>query len=125
MSGGEVAQLQGAGERSGDPLTRADRIMVTMLAALLGGTIVGFVAIGGQLVGLQRQIGDLRAEMHREIGEVADRITRVETRLTGVETRLTGVETRLTGVETRLTRVETQIETRLVPASDSGDPAGP
>ena len=157
MSGGETDHAPGRGARSREPLTRADRIVVTMLAALLSGTLVGFVAIGGQLVGLQRQIGevrtdmtreigDLRTEMHSEFGKLSERITRVETRITRVETRLTGVETRLSdvetrlsGVETRLTAVETRlssaetrlsdveavIQTRLVPALDPRDAAGP
>ena len=143
MSSGETDRAAGRGGRSREPLTRADRIVVTMLAAMLSGTIVGFVAIGGQLVGLQRQIGevrtdmtrqigDLRTEMHSEFGKLSDRLSRVETRLSSVETRLSsvetrlsGVETRLTGVETRLTAVETVIETRLVPASAARDPTGP
>ena len=115
MRGGETDHAPGRAARSREPLSRADRIVVTMLAAMLG----GFVAIGGQLVGLQRQIGEvrtdmtreiggLRTEMHSEFGKLSDRLTRVETRLTTVETRLTTVETRLTTVETRLTTVETR-----------------
>ena len=115
-------------DRYRDRLSRADRYVVTMLAALLGCTVLGFVAIGGQLLNLQneigslrahtqREIGDLRAEMHQEIGRLrtemqeqfrilSERVTRVEERLTGVEERLTGVEERLTGAEERLSEVE-------------------
>jgi len=46
---------------------------------------------------MQRQIGGLRAEMHEEIGELSE----------------------------RMTRIETLIETHLVPASDPRDPIGP
>ena len=135
MSGGETDHTAGRGGRSREPLTRADRIVVTMLAAMLSGTLVGFVAIGSQLVGLQRQIGDvrthmtreigdLRSEMHSGFGKLSDRITSVETRLSSVETRLSSVETRLSDVETRLFDVEAVIQTRLVPALDARGPAG-
>ena len=46
---------------------------------------------------MQRQIGGRRAEMHEEIGELSE----------------------------RMMRIETLIETHLVPASSTRDPAGP
>ena len=42
-----------AGSRR-EPLARAERILTTMLGALLGSVILGFVAIGSQLVSMQR-----------------------------------------------------------------------
>jgi hypothetical protein len=79
-----MSDIPGAG-RSGETISRADPFVITMLAALLGSTLVGFVAIGGQLLDLQRQIGELRVEMHDEIGELSNRSTRVETLLESQE----------------------------------------
>ena len=67
MTGRGAGHLDG---RSREPLTRAERILIGMFAALLGSGVVGFTAINGQLVGIQRQIGDLRVEMHQEIGDL-------------------------------------------------------
>ena len=63
-----------------------------MLGALLGSVILGFVAIGSQLMSMHEAIGELRTEMHEaigglrtemhvEIGELSDRMTRIETSL--------------------------------------------
>ena len=104
MSSGETNHAAGRGGRSREPLTRADRIVVTMLAAMLG----GFVAIGGQLVGLQRQIGEVRTDMTREIGDLR-----------------TEMHSEFGKLSDRITRIETLIETRLLPASDPRGPAGP
>ena len=104
MSGGGPDHAARRGERSREPLTRADRIVVTMLAAMLG----GFVAIGGQLVGLQRQIGDVRTDMTREIGDLR-----------------TEMHSEFGNLLSRITRIETLLETRLGPPPDTRDPAGP
>ena len=91
-----------AGSRR-EPRERAERILMTVLGALLGSVILGFVAIGSQLMSMQRQmheaigglrdemheeigglrneISELRTEMHEEIGELSDRMTRIETSL--------------------------------------------
>ena len=53
--------------------------------------------------GIHDEIGDLRAEMHEEIGKLSDRMGQLSD---------------------RMTRVETLIETHLVPALDARDPAG-
>ena len=89
--------MRGNADRTREPLSRAERILVGMFAALLGSGAVGFAAISGQILGLQRQIGDLRSEMHeqngdlrsemhreigalgREVGELAERMDRIET----------------------------------------------
>ena len=63
-----------AGSRR-EPLHRAERILTTVLGALLGSVILGFVAIGSQLISMHEAIGGLRTE----IGELSDRITRIET----------------------------------------------
>ncbi len=77
MRGAETQQSERRGGRPREALGRVDRYIVGLLATLLGSTLVGFVTIGGQLVGMQRQIGNvqvevgnLRAEMHDEIGQL-------------------------------------------------------
>ena len=78
-----------AGSR-GEPRERAERILTTVLGALLGSVILGFVAIGSQLMSMHEAIGELRTEMHVEIGglrdemrtemgKLSDRMTRIET----------------------------------------------
>ena len=99
---------------SREPLTRTERLLVTMFvtmfAAMLGAGALGFTAISGQLLDMQKQIGgvqteigdlrtdlrteigdlrtdmqkqigDLRADMQKQIGELSERMTRVETLL--------------------------------------------
>ena len=119
MTGREAERFTGRGE----PLTRTERLLVTMFvtmfATMIAAGALAFTTLSGQLVDMQeqtsaqlldmqrqtsvqlldmqKQIGGLRAEMHEEIGELSE----------------------------RMTRIETLIETRLVPASDARDPAGP
>ena len=42
--------------------------LFAMLAAVLGAGAVGFTTLSGQLLGLQKQVGDLRTEVHAEVG---------------------------------------------------------
>ena len=60
-------------------------MFVTMFAAMLGAGALGFTAISGQLLHMQKQIGELRTDMHKQIGELSERMARVETL---IETRL-------------------------------------
>jgi len=108
MTGRETERLTGRGE----PLTRTERLLVTMFvtmfATMIAAGALGFTTLSGQLLDMQeqtsaqlldmqKQIGGLRVEMHAEIGELSE----------------------------RMTRIETLLETHLVPASDARDPAGP
>lgn len=99
MTSRGAGHLAGRPERSREPLTRAERILIGMFAALLGSGVVGFTAINGQLVGIQRQIGDLRTEMHQEIGDLRTEMHR-EIRGLGVE--IGKLSDRVTRVATRL-----------------------
>ncbi|MXX87608.1 MAG: hypothetical protein F4Y71_14260 [Acidobacteria bacterium] len=96
MTGRETERLTGRGE----PLTRTERLLVTMFvtmfATMIAAGALAFTTLSGQLLDMQEQIGGLRVEMHAEIGELSE----------------------------RMTRIETLIETHLVPASDARDPAG-
>ena len=105
-------------ERSPEILTRAEKILVTMLMAVLGSAAAGFftmnatmnanfTAVNGHLLNLQKQIGDLRTEMHEEIG--------------GLRTE---VREEIGKLDTRIARLETLFETHLVGAARSGSPEG-
>ena len=83
-------EFAGRNAPSREPLTRTERLLVTMFvtmfATMLGAGALGFTAISGQLLDMQKQIGgvqaeigNLRTEMHKEIGDLSNRITRVET----------------------------------------------
>ena len=71
-------------------LTRTERLLVTMFVTMFammpGAGALGFTAISGQLLDMQKQIGgvqteigNLPTEMHKEIGNLSERITSVET----------------------------------------------
>ena len=113
----------GPGRRSREGLSRADRYVVTMLATLLGSTVLGFVALGGQLLRMQQQIGGIQQQiggiqqqirgmqeqihgMQRDIRALSERVDHLEERMTRVEERMTRVEERMTRVEERMTGVE-------------------
>ena len=110
MTGVEAERPTGSARTLREPLARADRIqiamfagLVTIFAAMLGAGALGFTAISGQLLDMQKQIGgvqteianlrtetqkqigELRTEMRDEIGELSERMARVETL---IETRL-------------------------------------
>ena len=108
MTDRETERLTGRGE----PLTRTERLLVTMFvtmfATLIAAGALGFTTLSGQLLDMQEQIGGLRVEMHEEIGGL-----RAEMR------------EEIGNLSERMTRIETLIETHLVPASNARDPAGP
>ena len=107
MRGSETERLA----QRGEPLTRAEKLLVTvfvtMFATLGTGGALAFTTLSGQLVDMQGQtsaqlldmqkqigtlrtemheeIGTLRTEMHEEIGNLSERMARVEERLTGIE----------------------------------------
>ena len=110
MTSTEAGRLAGRPAASREPLARAERLHLALLAgvfalvaAVLGANTIALNNLSGQILGLQEHMGDLRAEMHEEIGKLSDRMGQLSE---------------------RLTRVETLIETRLVPASNAQGPAG-
>ena len=68
-----------------EPLARGKRIVITILVAVLVSVILGFVALTGQLISMQRHMHEefsaLRDEMRTEFGGLSDRMTRIETLL--------------------------------------------
>ena len=123
---------------SREPLTRTERLLitmfVTMFAAMLGAGALGFTAISGQLLDMQKQIGDLRTDMRTEIGdlrtdmhqqigglrtEMGELRTDVHQQIGGLRTEIGGLRTemgelseRMGELSERMTRVETLIQTR-------------
>ena len=133
MTGRKTEHSAGRGE----PLTRPEKLLVTvfvtMFATLVAAGALGFTTLSGQLVDMQRQtsaqfldtqeqIGDLRREtsgqlldMQRQIGDLRKEIG----------SQLLDMQRQIGELSERMARMETLIETRLVPASNARDPAGP
>ena len=118
MTGMEPEGHPGSARPPREPLTRADRIQIAMLAglfailaAMLGAGAVGFTTLSGQILGLQKQVGDLRTEVHEEIGGLR---IEMQKEIGGLRIEMQKEIGDLSG---RITRVETLIQTYLVPRS--------
>ncbi len=153
MTGVEAERRAGSARTRRDPLAGADRIqvamfagLVTMFAAVLGAGALGFTAISGQLLDLQKQIGgmqtgiggmqteigavqtgigelrteigELRTEMHEQIGELR---TEMHEQIGELSTEM---HDEIGELSERMARVETLIQTRLVPQTPAPTPAG-
>ena len=98
MTGVEAERRAGSARTRREPLAGADRIqvamfagLVTMFAAVLGAGALGFTAISGQLLDLQKQIGG----MQTEIG--------------GMQTGISGMQTEIGAVQTGIGELRTEI----------------
>ena len=111
-----------AGSRR-EPRERADRILTTVLGALLGSVILGFVAIGSQLMSmheaigeLRTEIGGLRTEMHVEISglrnEMHEEIGELRTEISELRTEM---HVEIGELSDRMTRIETSLQIRPGP----------
>ena len=149
MTGVEAERRAERARTRREPLARADRIqiamfagLVTIFAAMLGAGTLGFTAISGQFLDMQKQIGgvqteignlrtemhkqigELRTEMHDEIGELSERVGNLEGRMAGLEGRMASLEGRMGNLEERMTRFEDLIQTRLLPQAAVPPSAG-
>ena len=142
MKGAPREEFAARSALSREPLTRTERLLVTMFvtmfAAMLGAGALGFTAISGQLLDMQKQIGGLRTDMQTEIGglrtdmqtEIGGLRTDMQTEIGGVQTEIgnlrTDMQKQISNLRTdmqkqigelseRMARVETLIETRLIP----------
>ena len=119
MTDRETERLTGRG----DPLTRTERLLVTMFvtmfATLIAAGALGFTTLSGQLIDMQEQIGGLRVEMHEEIDGLR---AEMHEEIGGLRAEM---REEIGNLSERMTRIETLLETHLVPASDARDPAGP
>ena len=127
----ETAAL--AGSRR-EPRERADRILTTVLGALLGSVILGFVAIGSQLMSmheaigeLRTEIGGLRTEMHVEISglrnemheEISGLRNEMHEEIGGLRNEISELRdemrTEMGKLSDRMTRIETSLQIRPGP----------
>ena len=115
MTSAEAGRLTRRPAVAREPLGRVERLqlavlagMFVLLAAILSAGAIAFTSLSGQILGLQEQMGDFRAEMHEEIGGLR-----------------AGMHEEIGELSERMTRIETLIQTHLVPVSDARDPAGP
>ena len=138
MKGAPREEFAARSALSREPLTRTERLLitmfVTMFAAMLGAGALGFTAISGQLLDMQKQIGGLRTDMQTEIGGVQTEIgnlrTDMQKQIGGVQTEIgnlrtdmqkqigelrTDMQKQIGELSERMARVETLIETRLIP----------
>ena len=142
MKGAPREEFAARSALSREPLTRTERLLitmfVTMFAAILGAGALGFTAISGQLLDMQKQIGGLRTDMQKQIGglrtdmqtEIGGLRTDMQTEIGGVQTEIgnlrTDMQKQISNLRTdmqkqigelseRMARVETLIEARLIP----------
>ena len=125
MTGVEAERRAERARTRREPLARADRIQIAMFAglvaifaAMLGAGALGFTAISGQLLDMQKQIGELRTEMHDQIGEL-----RTDMQKQIGELRME-MHDEIGELSERMARVETLIEPRLIPQASAPPPAG-
>ena len=115
-----------AGNRR-EPLDRAERILTTVLGAVLGSVILGFVAIGSQLMSMHEAIGGLRTEMHVEISglrnEMHEEIGELRNEISGLRNEMHeeigGLRTEIGELSDRMTRIETSLQIRPGPLPGS------
>ena len=160
MTGVEAERRAGSARTRREPLAGADRIqvamfagLVTMFAAVLGAGALGFTAISGQLLDLQKQIGGMQTAiggMQTEIGGMQTGISGMQTEIGAVQTGIgelrtemheqigelrtemheqignlsTEMHDEIGELSERMARVETLIQTRLVPQTPAPTPAG-
>ena len=120
MKGAPREEFAARSALSREPLTRTERLLitmfVTMFAAMLGAGALGFTAISGQLLDMQKQIGGLRTDMQTEIGGVQTEIGNLRTDMQKQIGNLrTDMQKQIGELSERMARVETLIETRLIP----------
>ena len=129
MKGAPLEEFAARSALSREPLTRTERLLitmfVTMFAAMLGAGALGFTAISGQLLDMQKQIGGLRTDMQTEIGGVETEIGNLRTEMQKQISNLrTDMQKQIGELSERMARVETLIETRLIPQASAPTPAG-
>ena len=120
MKGAPREEFAARSALSREPLTRTERLLitmfVTMFAAMLGAGALGFTAISGQLLDMQKQIGGLRTDMQTEVGGVQTEIGNLRTDMQKQISNLrTDMQKQIGELSERMARVETLIETRLIP----------
>ena len=123
--------------RSQDPLTRPERLLVTVFVTMFGTMLAagafGFTTLSGQLLDMQEQIGDLQNQTSAQFLDMQEQIGALQketsAQLLDMQRQIGGLRAEMHEeigeLSERMTRIETLIETHLVPASNVRDPAGP
>ncbi|MXZ60505.1 MAG: hypothetical protein F4Z12_06565 [Acidobacteria bacterium] len=123
--------------RSHDPLTRPERLLVTVFVTMFGTMLaagaLGFTTLSGQLLDMQEQIGDLQNQTSAQFLDMQEQIGALQketsAQLLDMQRQIGGLRAEMHEeigeLSERMTRIETLIETHLVPASNVRDPAGP
>ena len=118
VTGAPTEATAGSGVRSREPLTRTERLLVTMFvtmfATMLGSVALGFATLSGQILDLQRDIGGLhgdigglRAEMHEEIGALRAEMQEEFGALRAeMHEEFREVRREISGLSDRVTRIE-------------------
>ena len=135
MTGTGNKPTAASGRSRRERFTRTERILITafiaMFTAQLGATAAAFMAINGQLVNLQEQIGALRSETHKEIGalrvEMHQEIGAVRAEIGALRAEMhreigalrSEMRKEIQALSERIAR----IETHLFPQSDDPDPS--
>ena len=132
MKSAEAGRLAGRPAVAREPLGRVERLQLAvlagvfvLLAAMLSAGAIAFTNLSGQILGLQEQMGNFRAEVHEEIGGLR---AEVHGEIGGLRAEMreevAGLREEIGELSERMTRIETLLETHLVPASNPRDPAG-
>ena len=125
MTGRGTEHFAGHGGRSGEPLSRTERLLITMFitmfAATLGAGALGFTALSGQLLDMQTQMGSQLLGVQTQMGS---QLLGVQKQIGGLSERVGNLEGRMATLEERITSVETLIQTRLVPQPGASSPSG-
>ena len=137
MTNVEAGRSAGPGVRSHDPLTRPERLLVTVFVTMFGTMLaagaLGFTTLSGQLLDMQEQIGDLQNQTSAQFLDVQEQIGALQketsAQLLDMQRQIGGLRAEMHEeigeLSERMTRIETLIETHLVPASNVRGPARP
>ena len=118
-------------------LTRVEKILLAMVVAILGSGALVF----SQLIEMQREIGSLRSDMTREIGdlrlEMREEIGSLRSEMTNeigdlrlemreeIGSLRSEVREEIAGLSERVARIETVLADRLPPRSAESSPEEP
>ena len=137
MTSAEPGRPAGHGGRSHDPLTRSERLLVTVFVTMFGTMLaagaLGFTTLSGQLLDMQEQIGNLQNQTSAQLLNMQEQIGDMQEEIGGLRVEMheeigglrVEMHEEIGKLSERMTRIETLIETHLVPASNARDPAGP
>lgn len=126
----EAAQPAGrSAGASREPLTRTERLLVTMFVTMFGTMLaagaLAFTTLSGQMLDIQNQMLDLQKQMS---GQMLDLQKQMSGQMLDFQEQMSGqmldLQKQTGELSERIVRVETLIETHLVPQSGATPPSG-